>query len=75
MSQWKPTARQLAAAARVARESAIPLDRLPYTPQFDRVYGQLTNQVGPLTHTQAWHCLLSARKRGLIGSRRKEQPR
>ena len=68
---WKPNARQLKAATELARQCPIPLDRLPYTPEFDYLHTALTAQAGPLDKAQSWHCLLSVRKRGLL-SRHKE---
>lgn len=69
MSQWKPPAKYVKAAADVAGMSPVPLDRLPYTPEFDSLLEQLVCRVGPISAEQGWHLLLSARKRGLVRRR------
>lgn len=73
---WKPNANQLKAAAQLARECPGSIDRLPYSPDFGPLHRKLAEAVGPLSEGQTWACLLSARKRGLVGSRcRKNKPR
>lgn len=73
MNDWKPNANQISAAAEIARRSPLPLDRLPYTPAFDYLFEQLVTRVGELTRNQAWHCFTSARKRGLLKTRRRRK--
>lgn len=76
MSQnWKPNAEQVRTAAQVAQQLPVPIDQLPYTAHFESVYRALNERAGPLTQTQAWNCLLSARKRGLVGSRNRKAKR
>jgi len=70
---WKPTAVQLRAAAVVARLSPVPIDQLPYTPDFEPIYEYMVERVGRLSRDQAWRCLLGARKRGWVGSSRREK--
>jgi len=69
MNQWKLPAKYIKAAADVARMSPVPLDRLPYTPDFDSLLEQLIHRVGPISAEQGWHLFLSARKRGLLRRR------
>jgi hypothetical protein len=59
-------ARYLELAAQTLVELPVPLDRLPYTPAFEIVYGRFTEVSGAaLSRHDVWWYLLSARKRGL----------
>ncbi len=59
-------ARYLGLAAQILAELHAPLDRLPYTPEFEIVYGRFTEASGAtLSRHDVWWYLLSARKRGL----------
>lgn len=69
MEGWKPSWRQITSAAEIARGISLPLDRLPYTREFDAAHERLAQAVGPLSRSQSWQCFLSARKRGLTCAR------
>lgn len=69
MGKWKPNARQVRMAAQIAREVPISLDRLPYTKEFEAVYSRMRLLLGEISESQVWLCLLSARKRGMVGAR------
>lgn len=59
-------ARYLEFAALMLAELTVPLDRLPYTPEFEAVYSRFTEASGAvLSRHDVWWYLLSARKRGL----------
>jgi len=59
-------------AAEVAVTSVVPLDRLPYTADFDVVHSLFMDRLGrPCSKSQTWLSLLGARKRGLVGPRRR----
>lgn len=59
-------ARFIEFAAQILAELRVPLDRLPYTPEFEIVYGRFTEFFGAtLSRHDVWWYLLSARKRGL----------
>jgi hypothetical protein len=59
-------ARYLELAAQTLAELHVPVDRLPYTPEFEIVYGRFTEACGAaLSRHDVWWYLLSARKRGL----------
>jgi hypothetical protein len=70
-------ARHLELAAQTLTELHVPLDRLPYTPEFEVVYGRFTEVCGAaLSRHDVWWYLLSARKRGLgRASRRRRSVR
>lgn len=58
-------ARQADVAADLLLDLPVPLDRLPYTPDFDRVHERFNQLVGKdLSRHEVWWCLLDARKRG-----------
>ena len=66
------TARDLKIAAEVIRELALPLDRLPYTPKFAAAHALLVERLGrEIPESAAWLLLLGARKRGLVGPKRR----
>ena len=65
----------LTLAANIASESSVPLDRLPYTEQFDSLYDNFLSQTRVhCSKNQFWLYLLSARKRGLVGPRNRARP-
>jgi hypothetical protein len=62
-------ARQLDIAARPAAESRLPLDRLPYTAEFEELYARFVTETGRIcSRHECWWSLADARKRGLVGS-------
>jgi hypothetical protein len=66
------TPKQLATAARLAAESGLPLDRLPYTDEFESLYERFVVLTGAAcSRHQCWWALVDARKRGLVGSLRR----
>ncbi|APW63228.1 hypothetical protein BSF38_04792 [Paludisphaera borealis] len=66
------SARRLDVAARLAAESLLPLDRLPYTPAFDDLYARYVKEIGrDCSRHDCWWALVDARKRGLVGSSRR----
>jgi len=61
-------------AAEVAVEAPVPLDQLPYTVDFDLVHTLFTNRLGrPCSKSETWLSLIGARKRGLVGTRRRSR--
>ena len=55
-------------------QPAEPLDRLAYTPGFDSLVSEFNRLAGKVfTPHQVWEYCLSARKRGLVGSRTRNQ--
>ena len=69
-----PSRKEIEIAAQIARTSTVPLDRLPYTEQFEILYQAFCDQLKrEITQHDFWQALLSARKRGLVGSRRKRK--
>lgn len=69
-----PTFIQLKVAASLATISPKPLDRLPYTPEFDQLYRLFIEQTGsPCTESECWNAFLGARKRGMIGPSRRRR--
>lgn len=66
------SAKQLDVATRLAAESTVPLDRLPYTEDFERIYERFRDLTGAAcSRHQCWWALLGARKRGLVGPSRR----
>lgn len=68
----KRIARHLDIAAELVSRSSLPLDRLPYTDEFEPMCEQFKTLTG--THYskhEAWLYFLSARKRGLVGPSRR----
>jgi hypothetical protein len=54
--------RMLEVAAQVLRVCP-PLDRLPYTPEWDKVYEEFVNLYGrPISQSECWACLIHVRK-------------
>jgi hypothetical protein len=54
----------------------VPLDRLPYTAEFDRLLMVVNYLVGrPATHLEVWTELISLRKRGRLPRVRRDQQR
>jgi hypothetical protein len=67
-------ARYLEIAAQIPAELPVPLDRLPYTPEFDMVYLRFTEISGTtLSQHDVWWFLLGARKRGLVRAMRRHR--
>jgi len=65
-------AREVEIAARLAREIAAPLDRLPYTPLFETIYARYVSEIGrDCSRHDCWWALADARKRGLVGATRR----
>ena len=61
-------------AAEVAVQTGVPLDRLPYTADFDVVHTLFVDRLGrPCSKSETWLSLLGARKRGLVGPRRRSR--
>lgn len=61
------SARRIEIAARLASESELPLDRLPYTPQFKAIHKRFVAEIGAdCSEHETWWCLVGARKRGLV---------
>lgn len=59
--------RLLDIAIRIAEHSPISIDRLPYTPTFDMLAVEFRRlYTKPLTDSEIWLALLSARKRGMV---------
>lgn len=65
-------ARQLEIAARLAAASRLPLDRLPYSDDFEEIYARFVKETGrSCSRHECWWSLVDARKRGLVGSSRR----
>ena len=63
------SAMELKAAAELAAQCGVPIDRLPYTDEFSRLHGEFVAIIGyPCTLHKFWWCMLDARKRGLLKS-------
>lgn len=59
---------QLQKAADLIRLSPKPIDRLPYTPEFDELHLRFEQEIGVTCSPHYfWWCLVDARKRGLVG--------
>ena len=59
-------------AAEIAAETGVPLDRLPYTDDFDEVHTLFVDRLGrSCSKSETWLSLIGARKRGLVGPRRR----
>lgn len=59
-------------AAEVAQMSSVPLDRLPYTEEFDRLWEEFVRKADfPYTRAEVFQSLLSVRKRGMLPYRRR----
>ncbi len=64
------THRELEIAVEMAHSSLVPIDQLPYTPEFDRLYQAYTNRLGrPVTQSHFWRALTNVRKKGMVGKR------
>lgn len=64
------TLNQLNIATEIARQSPLPLDRLPYTEEFEALYTNFVSKVGrSCSKHECYWSLLDARKRGLVGPR------
>ncbi len=58
-------ARYLEIATQLLAEIEVPLDRLPYTDDFEPIYERFQDLAGKsLDRHEVWWSLLSARKRG-----------
>ena len=67
------TARELKIAIEVAQLSQVPLDRLPYTDEFERLWKEFIRRLGePYPRSEVFQLLLSARKRGLLPGRQRK---
>ena len=71
------SARLVNLAASLAAEFPKPLDRLPYTEEFEAMYAKFVAMAGTsCSRHDCWWYLVDARKRGLVGaSRRRQSPR
>ena len=68
--------REIHIAADIARTSTVPLDRLPYSEEFDQLHTNFMKTLQrEVTRAEFWQDLLSARKRGLVGSRLRRSSR
>ena len=66
------SSRLLQIAAELARRSPMPLDQLPYTPEFAQIHKEFVRISGsPHTEQECWQTLIGARKRGMVGSLRR----
>lgn len=62
------SAQALEIAAKLVASSPKPLDRLPYTDDFEEVYRAFVVRLGrQCSRHDCWWYLLDARKRGLVG--------
>jgi hypothetical protein len=71
-----PSHTELKLAATLVAKSILPLDRLPYTDEFEPLYQEFVRAIGhPRTRHEVWWCMVDARKRGLVGPmRRRPRP-
>jgi hypothetical protein len=64
-TECKDTMRKLEVATRVLEELPMPLDRVPYTPAFEKAYARFCQYYGAsVPRDEVWWSLLTARKRG-----------
>lgn len=71
-----PSHTTLEIAAEVAQTSAVPLDRLPYSPELERLAKVLSARTGrEYSPADAWQLFIDVRKRGLLGKRFRGTPR
>lgn len=66
------SARLVNLAAALAAQCPMPLDRLPYTEEFEAIYAEFVAAVGAdYSRHDCWWYLPDARKRGLVGASRR----